>query len=215
MSVPRWVKIAMVCFLLVSANGCTKTPPPAANSEKPSNAKVEVRTENEPGMVMFDIKVPDDSSATSGVLLYDCTYQAGGKTAKFRLQFKETGRFIGQFPVALAEGKFVAVAGSDNSVLLEDLKKALEAKRVPKRVSRVAELPFDAAILGEKQSRSPSGSYTYKPPGDWTAMKIFLPRDGDDGEVYLNLNPVAGKAEFTIKDSDYGDYLLKQLARVL
>jgi hypothetical protein len=117
--------------------------------------------------------------------------------------------------MARAEGKFVAVAGSDNSVLLEDLKKALDAKHIPKKSLRAKELLFDAVVLGEKQSRDPSGSYSSNPAGDWIAIKIFVPKNGDEGEFFLNLNPVLGKGEFSLKDPDYGDYLLREFARVL
>ncbi len=166
---------------------------------------------------MFDIKLAGAPQGSSGFRTYQCTYQAGGKTARFQLQFRQKGPMsVDEFPVASAEGKFLAVAGSDSSVLLEDLKKALDAKHIPRKVSRIAELPFNAVILGEKQSRSPSGEYASKPPGDWMAIKIFLPKDGEnEGEVFLNMNPVLGKAEFSIKDSEYGDYLLAQFAKVL
>jgi hypothetical protein len=33
--------------------------------------------------------------------------------------------------------------------------------------------------------------------------------------VFLNLNPVSGEAEFSMKDPYYGDYVLEQLAKVL
>jgi hypothetical protein len=47
-------------------------------------------------------------------------------------------------------------------------------------------------------------------------IKLFLPKGGhDQGEVFLNLNPLLGKGEFSLKDSDFGDYLLKQFAQVL
>jgi len=75
-----------------------------------------------------------------------------------------------------------------------------------KNASKIRELTFDAVVLGQKQSRLPSGSYSSNPPGDWTVTKIFLPKGGDEGEVFFNFNPVLGKAEFSIKDSDYGDY---------
>ena len=38
---------------------------------------------------------------------------------------------------------------------------------------------------------------------------------GDEGEVFLNLAPALGKAEFSIKDSDYGNFVVGQLAKVL
>ena len=106
----------------------------------------------------------------------------------------------------------MAVHDSDNSVLLKDLKGALEAKSVPSPVVRVKELQFDAVILAEHQSES--GGYCKVPCGDWTAMKIFVPKGGDDGELFLNFHPILGKAEFSIKDPDYGDYLLEQFAKV-
>jgi hypothetical protein len=68
-------------------------------------------------------------------------------------------------------------------------------------------------ILGENQSRSSDGSFSDKLRGDWIAMKIFLANG--EGEVFLNLNPGASKAEFSIKDSDYGDVVLAELARIL
>ena len=37
----------------------------------------------------------------------------------------------------------------------------------------------------------------------------------DEAVVFLNLNPVLGKGKFSIKDSEYGDYLLRELAKVL
>ena len=77
------------------------------------------------------------------------------------------------------------------------------------------ELPFDAVVLGEKQSRSTSGGFASNPPGDWTAVKIFLPKGGDEGELFLNLNLVLGKGEFSPKDSDYAVYVLGELAKVL
>jgi hypothetical protein len=109
----------------------------------------------------------------------------------------------------------VAVAGSKNSALLSALQRALEAKRVPAKLHRVSELQFATAVFGEKMSRNADGSYSDKPQGDWIALKIFLPKDGDKGEVFLNLNPAEGKGEFAIKDPDYGDYLLRQFAKVL
>ena len=117
--------------------------------------------------------------------------------------------------MARAEGRFIAVEGSDNSLLLVDLKKALDAKNIPQRTSRVKEIAFDAVLLGDHQSRDEAGGFHDNPSGDWVLVKVFLPKGGDDGEVFLNINPVLGKAEFSIKDSDYGDYLVAQFAKVL
>ena len=75
------------------------------------------------------------------------------------------------------------------------------------REKQVAETAFLAELV-----KVPSDN----PPGDWMMVKIFLPKGSDDeGELFLNLNPLLSKGEFSIKDSDYGDYLLKQFAKVL
>jgi hypothetical protein len=115
------------------------------------------------------------------------------------------------------KGAITAVPGSDASILLADLKKALEAKQMPTRMKRANRLPFTYAILGESQSRDSGGGFFDKPAGNWTAMKIFIESDSgdDEGEVFLNFNTVAGKAEFSEKDPDYGDLVLAKLATVL
>jgi hypothetical protein len=164
--------------------------------------------------LLFDIK-PVSDAALPGVEIYDCTYAARGKTARFRLQFRQDGTNKSTMPIASAHGMFVAVAGSDNSALLEDLAKALEAKHLPASGARTAELPFDAVVLGENQSRGATGGYMADSPGGWKTVKIFFPAGGDDAEMFLNLNPRERKAEFRMKDPDYGDDLLKQLATVL
>ena len=48
-------------------------------------------------------------------------------------------------------------------------------------------------------------------------MKIFIGfgAGNDYGEVFLNLNQVSQKAQFSEKDQDYGDYVLTKLATVL
>jgi hypothetical protein len=208
-----WFWLSAFCFIVAITTGCEKTP--VTKNEERSNTKIEPRVrEDEPPSVVFDVK-PNGSDAAAGFQAYDCTYQAQGKMAKFRLQFRQKRPMAGDIPVAPGEGKFLAVAGSDNSALLRDLKIALDAKNVPLNSPRISELAFDAVVLGEKQSRGASGGFASRPPGDWVTIKIFLPKGGDDGEVFLNLNPVLGKGEFSIKDSDYGDYLLKELAQVL
>ncbi len=46
-------------------------------------------------------------------------------------------------------------------------------------------------------------------------MKIFIGKENQEGQVFLNLNPVIKECQFSIKDADYGDIVLAQLARVL
>jgi len=163
------------------------------------------------GWLMFSLR-PADGPAPENVKRYQAAYVAEGKTARFDIELT-MARPSGQLPVAFTQGKFIAVANSDATGLLMALQKTLQAKANPSNSLRVAELPFRAAILGEHVSHSPNGGFAVKPPGNWTTIKLFL-GDGSS-EVYLNLNPVLGKGEFSIKDQDYGDGVLKELAKVL
>jgi hypothetical protein len=207
------VYLAVMCLVFVGGAGCRK-PANNAQEDHPSNVKVEPVLQSDHSSLVFDI-VPSKDPVTPSAAMYDCTYTARGRTARFRLQFVEGAVVDEKFQVSKAEGKFVTVAGSDDTALLEDLKTVLDARHLPKNTTKVPELAFDAVVLGRKQSRDASGALSSNPPGDWMATKIFLPKEGDEGEVFLNLNPVLGKGEFTLKDSDYGDYVLKELSKVL
>jgi hypothetical protein len=163
------------------------------------------------GWLMFDLR-PLENSGT--LQKFDCTFQSEGKTAHF--QFELTSREAsGDPPIAFTSGKLIAVPGSDARVFLHQLQKTLGAKTLPVQPLRVAELPFTAAILGTNQSHSKDGGFFTKPSGNWTAMKIFIGKKDDPAEVFLNFNTALRKGEFSIKDSDYGDDVLKELAKVL
>ena len=212
----RWFWLTLLVPVLTGACGC-RTHSTIADKEKLSDIKVEPNMHgDEPTSVLFDLTPSTSSTEASGFRSYDCSYPAKGRIARFRLQFKQGHTIQDEpIPVATGEGKFVAVPSSDNSALLADLRRALQASQVPSHSSRIAELPFSAVVFGEKMSRNADGSYSAKPPGNWIVIKIFLPKDGDQGQVFLNLNPNQGKGEFSLKDSDYGDYLLTELAKVL
>lgn len=163
------------------------------------------------GWLMFSLR-PADGASRDNVKRYQAAYVADGKTARFDIELT-MARPSGQIPVAFTKGKFIAVPNSDASGLLAALQKTLQAKTIPSNPVRVAELPFSAVILGDHASHSPNGGFAVKPPGNWTSVKLFL-REGSF-EVFFNLNPVLGKGEFSMKDPDYGDGVLQELAKVL
>jgi hypothetical protein len=207
---PRSTQLFIIATALLSLVGCKKQERTPASS-----GKIEVPIDGgEPAPVQFDLKL-SPGAPNSKARLFDCWYTARGKTARFRLELEWGPMPKDSFPVVSGEGRFTSVPGSDNSVLLEELKKALDAKQMPGVSQRVPELLFSAAVIGEKQSRTAGGGFSDHPLGDWVLVKLFLPKGGDDGEVFLNFNPVLGKGEFSIKDSDYGDYVLNELAKVL
>jgi hypothetical protein len=161
--------------------------------------------------LMFSLR-PADGTSSDNVKRYQAAYVGDGKTARFDIELT-MARPSGQILVAFTKGKFIAVPNSDASSLLAALQKTLQAKSLPSNTVRVSELPFSAALLGDHVSHSPNGGFAVKPPGNWTTIKLFL--GNGSSEVYLNLNPVLGKGEFAIKDQDYGDGVLQELAKVL
>lgn len=170
----------------------------------------------DPGSVGFDIEpLPGDNTSQKWL----ATYSSQGKTAKFRIELGATkplnDKESRDFDMRQGEGKFVAEPGSDASLLLADLVKALQAKKFPAKIKRVSNLPFVFVSLGKNNSQAPDGGFNTNPPGNWTPMKIFMGEGEDEGELFLNLNPVIKKGQFSIKDSDYGDIVLGQLAQVL
>src|SRR5207247_2514293 len=100
------------------------------------------------------------------------------------------------FPMKVGRGKFVAEPGSDASVLLAELKKALEAKALPLKPKRVSVLPFMFVDIGDHLSQGSSGGFNAKPPGHWTAMKIFIGEGKQESEVFVNYNLETKKGQF-------------------
>ncbi len=166
--------------------------------------------------VGFDLEILQSGN---GSQQWRGTYAAQGKVAKFRIEFgpatpadSDVGK---DFNLKSGEGRFAPEAGSDSSVLLADLQKALRAKTQPRAASVRTRVPFTFANIGENLSQTAGGGFGTKPPGNWTAIKIFLGEGNQEGEVFLNLNSTIGKGQFSMKDADYGDLVLRELAKVL
>jgi hypothetical protein len=194
------------------ALGCNRAANPPASQPQGGVVEPYVPDSNSIG---FDL---EQARSGNGPSQWLATYASQGKTARFRIELRPaqgSDKPAGNISVKFGKGRFVAEPGSDASVLLADLKKALEAKAFPTKVQRSSTLPFTYAILGENQSQASGGGFNANPPGNWTAMKIFLGDGDEEAEVFLNLNPTIKKGQFSIKDPDYGDGLLKYLAKVL
>lgn len=189
-------------LLLISSVACDR------QSANPSTPKLEPHSQTQDSIAFSFTPVEHASNSWTG------NYTSSGRTTVFRIELgplkpmneKEFSMFSGH-------GKFIHVPGSDRTALLPDLARVLQAKKIPISTTRLDILPFDYVILGQNQSRSADGAFGDSPKGSWTAMKIFL--GDDEGEVFLNFNATDKMAEFSIKDSDYGDYLIAQLAKVL
>lgn len=197
----------LACLLLSCCLGCTSKP------FQSQGVQIEAYTPDA-NAVPFDIEPAQDSNCPSGNRCFLAKYQQQQTIAQFRIEFAPSPRKSkDEFITAFGHGRIVSVEGSDSSLLLQSLKRALEAKNLPKKVQRKPYIGFEYAELGNRLSHAPNGGMNVNPPGNWSATKLFL--GGDEGEVFLNLNPVLRKGEFSIKDPDYGDFVLAELAKVL
>ena len=192
----------LIVFFAVWTVSCSRNPTPVPAEKPELYSPVE-------GSLGFEV----DSVGNSDQILVG-SYTSTGKTAKFRIELDEP-RLSGNasFPMFFGKGKFVAEQGSESDSFVSDLAKVLEARKLPKKTRRSATLPFEYVVLGRNQSRSNEGGFADSPTGHWTLLKLFF---GDDqGEVYLNYNLAIKKGEFSIKDPDYGDYIVSELSKVL
>ncbi len=168
------------------------------------------------GAIGFDLTPLPSPSGSSQ---WKATYSSKGKTAIFQIELGPAkvsgGSNPSDFVIKSGEGKFVAERGSDASILLADLKIALEAKALPFNIRRASSIPFTFVSIGENLSQAQNGGLNVKPPGNWTAIKLFMGEGEEECELFFNVNSAIGKGEFSIKDPDYGDLLLAQFAKVL
>jgi len=202
MNVKAYIAVAAVVLLL----GCRQAQPSGAISEPFSPDE---------GSVPFTATLV--STAPDGTQLWDGTYLADKQTAHFKFELGTSQSIDAKQKLGFGNGRFIAVEDSQPGSMLLALQKALEAKHFPKKSTRSKELRFQYADLGSGFSMLQRGGFTDNPPGNWRTTKLFLGTVGDDDdiEVFFNLNPILKKGEFSIKDVDYGDHVLIQLAKVL
>jgi len=163
--------------------------------------------QDSPDSVQFKVKaVPSKNAGESSWL---ATY---GDDAKFVISLRLVAN-TSRNPFVFSKGSFAHVNGSKPEPFLAKLASALGAKSTPTPTHHLQELLFDVAIFGEHETRLDSGGFASRTEGNWIVTKIFVAKG--QGEVYLNIDPVVGVGEFSLKDQDYGDTVLSELASVL
>jgi hypothetical protein len=182
--------------------------------------------ENNSTKTNWDLVVPlkieelTSVSTNSGQLkTWLATYKSDNSEAHFYIdmilkQRKKDDVFV------FTTGKIRSAKQTNYKPLREALAKVLNTNSIPQNVSITSELPIDVAILGYDQSKVVSedgsvvaGEFSPDPPGNWIVTKVFVA--SGEGEFYLNLNPIEKKGEISMKDPEYGDIVLKELAKVL
>jgi len=197
-AVPLGLVLTIVAGVSASQLACQRHSP----AQETSVLEPYVPSANAVGFDIFPLGGSDSSQN------WLAAYTDEGRSAKFRIELS-SATTAGN--VSSGQGKLLPETDSDPLPFLQSLKSALHAQHIPTKIEKTDALPFDYVILGQNQTRSSDDSFRGTPKGNWTAMKISLGK----GEVYLNLNPAAHKAEFAIKDPAYGDVVLAELAKVL
>ena len=192
---------------LVLLPGCHRVADPSVAAE---------RHVSDDAPVSFDLE-PLQSS--DGSRQWIGAYNSSGKAARFRMDFgaaeSTPGKTAGDPAVLSGEGTLIPEPGSDSSVLLVDLQKALRARTAPQAPLTKTSVPFTYVNIGDHLSQAQAGGFNANPPGDWTAMRLIF-GDGDrESEILLHINASTKKGQFSMKDPRYGDLALAELAKAL
>lgn len=147
-----------------------------------------------------------------GDSVWEAAFGSGTAQSRFRVrphikQMSDSSGF------AFTSWTLYPVAGSVARPLLTALAKAHNIPDTIGASPRSDSLLVDVALLGINAAQSRDGSFGASNTGDWIAAKLFF-ADGE-AEVYLNLNPQRHRAEFSVKDEEYGALVVRELARIL
>jgi hypothetical protein len=207
----RLIAASITIFLVASA---CKSKSLSSGSATPVSSPIQ---NSDPNSVSFKIQELGRQNVNEGEeVTWLATHESSAGMARFQIcMILRTPS--GDSPFAISTGSFISEPDSQYSEFLRQVAKVLEAKNIKARKSKTSRLDFTVAILGQNLSRGSggnvlAGSFTSEPRGDWVATKVFVADDA--GEFFLNLNSKEAKGEISIKDSGYGDIVLRELSRV-
>jgi hypothetical protein len=164
-----------------------------------------------PGM----FRIVETSATPDGGTRYVADASDGAKACSFEIvigKAKTTASgFFGFAPAAI-----VRRPRADCATFLKALAPQLGLRGKLPAPRPADKLTASVAVLGVNQSRdsaSPEGGFSSRPPGNWTVTKLFLA--GGEGEVFLNLDAADHIGELSVKDEDYATIVMTELAKVL
>jgi hypothetical protein len=173
--------------------------------------------------VEFRIREAPSSDSTR---VFEAEYSEAGTVARFAFTFRA-------LPPTSSDISFIKLAllsrpGSDASALLGALARLHSGSLSKKKPPRLLRLDISAGVLGQSLSHGPgkdviAGEFSTNPRGDWLVLKLFLDtpdgattdKIGEPAEIFVALNPSAGRGWFLPKDPEYWPELNRVLAMVL
>lgn len=163
-----------------------------------------------PGSVFFEIEPVD--ARDKARLGWLATFRSDGRVASFRIELlpEEKGATLPAFVRCSLHRE----PGSDGAILVEALAAALGGSAPPPGPG-VLGIEATSVILARDLSRGGKGNqvagiFGSEPKGSWISTKLFL----SEAEIFLNLDPVSGYGEFSIKDETYTSDVLRVLGRL-
>jgi hypothetical protein len=198
-------------FALLAAGSCGKPTSGNGDEAKPKIAAPVSPVDPGPAPISFVIASGPAEWDVSKEVEWLCVHTAGGKMARFRIRIEpakpmDGGMFSGR-------GQFLSEPDSDPSAFLLQLKAGLLAKNLPQNVARERSVPFKLVISGRNMAHAERTGLSGV--GTWTGAKLFFGSGEGESQVFLNLDPAHHIGEFSMKDEDYGDGVLRELAKVL
>src|SRR5262249_38547029 len=168
--------------------------------ESPSPGSSSTQT-SDPNSVSFKLQEMGRRKVKEGEeVTWRAIHESSAVAARFQIILSLRPQ-NGDSPIVISTGAFIRDADSHYSEFLRQVAKALEAKSIKARKSRIGRLDFTVALLGQNLSRGSGANifgsgFTSEPRGDWIATKVFVA--GGDGEFFLNLNSKEGRGEISI-----------------
>lgn len=181
-------------MVVASACGLGKEGPPAPS----------------PGSVFFEIEPVDARDPAR--LGWLATYRSDGRVARFRIELEPEPK--GAALPAFVQCSLHREPESDGAILVEALATALDGS-APAPEAGVPGVEAASVVLGRDLSRGGKGNqiagvFGSEPKGNWISTKLFL----SEAEIFLNLDPIGGYGEFSIKDEVYTRDVLRVLGRL-
>ncbi len=164
-----------------------------------------------PGSVFFEIEPVD--ARDKARLGWLATYRSDGRVARFRIELEPEAK--GATLPAFVRCSLHREPGSDGAILVQALAAALGGS-APAPGTGVLGIEATSVILARDLSRGGEGNqvagvFGSEPSGSWISTKLFL----SEAEIFLNLDPVGGYGEFSMKDEAYTSDVLRVLGRLL
>jgi hypothetical protein len=208
------IAVSIAVFLAASACKNKDLSSDASGNAAPASPSIQNSDPNSVSIKIHELsrqKVKEGEEVT-----WMAIHESSVGTARFQIRLI-IGTPRGDSPFFISKGAFISEPGSQYSEFLRQVAKALEAKNIKPRKTKIRRLDFVVSVLGQNLSRGQgadvlAGGFTSAPRGDWLATKVFV---GDDAaEFFLNLNSKEGRGELSIKDPGYGDAVMKEFSRV-